>query len=290
LYLNPKGIIERTIVQRIDYNVGTKFLELLGLDWSFRELKKKKRIVRDKEVTFKRVIWVAHSLGTVISHNVLSDLFVRATEILKRKENDSNYSKEQAEGAKLFRKTLKRFVTLGSPVDKIAYLFPERLGTPFQEIAENLNDPSIKSWKDLLLSGEDWEGRRKNAEDESKEQWWFNFYHVFDPVSGALDSKYLFGENPPVNCHIRWFRVPLWAHVDYWKDSKTLRFILGRTYGSLIWDKFYKPIPAFFLTMLAIFFQFFEAIVAICIIWFLFNFNQSMNFILDLYSSFKNIF
>ena len=35
LYLDPKGEIERVIVQRIDKRVGENFLRLIGLDWNF---------------------------------------------------------------------------------------------------------------------------------------------------------------------------------------------------------------------------------------------------------------
>ncbi len=189
MYVEPKGSVERAIVQRIDWRVKNDFMTLLGLDTDFRVLKEKMNVVREKFV-FKRVIWVVHSLGTVVSYNVLSDLFHKSIEI----ENDLNSSQEQLEGVRIFKKSLRRFVTIGSPFDKMAYLFRET---------------SLRLWPgiprhELLDGGEDWKARfpggdKKKTSNEEDREWWFNFYHVLDPVSGALDSEYIFRGKPPVN-------------------------------------------------------------------------------------------
>src|SRR5207244_4397587 len=38
MYLEPRGLVERAIVERIDHRVGKAFLQLLGLDLEFRPL------------------------------------------------------------------------------------------------------------------------------------------------------------------------------------------------------------------------------------------------------------
>lgn len=220
LYVAPEGIVERAIVQRIDYRVGRDFLRMLGLGWDFRSLPKSDRLtVNGKSVAFDRVMWVAHSLGTVISYNVLSDLFVRMVEF------ERNGDKQQQEGAKKLRNALRRFVTLGSPLDKIAYLFPE----------------SLRPWpsedrQELIEGGE------TPTKDREKREWWINFYHVLDPVSGALSSSFISGKRPPMNLHIKLPALPGLAHVAYWTDSGVLRFILSRAYGrEFLQDREYRP-------------------------------------------------
>ncbi len=270
LYLKPKGIIENAIVQRIDRRVGDKFLELIGLDWDFKSLpRNKQKEVVGKRVVFDRVVWVAHSLGSVISYNVLSDLFQRIEEIKKDPECTDN----QLEGIAKFKKSLRRFVTIGSPIDKIAYLFKGQV---------------LRKWhtndrKSLLNGGEDSDDRLNNNQDESKKgmnrEWWFNYYHVLDPVSGALDNKDLFGTKPPINRHIWWCYLPGWAHVAYWKDSRTLRFILTRAYGSVMWDEAEKPYSSWLLTTISIVVQFLQSLIALglvyVIVYWIVNFNYS---------------
>ncbi|MEX1275887.1 MAG: hypothetical protein WEE20_08145 [Bacteroidota bacterium] len=231
LYVAPKGITERAIVQRIDYRVGAEFLKLIGLGWDFRPLPKTERKkISGKEVVFERIIWVAHSLGTVISYNVLSDLFHRAKGLTKSGD------KIQKQGVERFRAALRRFVTIGSPLDKIAFLFGEKALRPWPP----------RDRQAMVAGGETVEG-------DHVKQWWVNFWHVLDPVSGALSNSLICGDRPPMNRHIGLFRVPGLAHVAYWKDSATLRFILGRAYGrKFLEDREFRPMPAWALTMFAV--------------------------------------
>jgi hypothetical protein len=222
LYAHPQGMSEKAIVQRIDYRVGQEFLRMLGLDWDFRPLPPDQRLLASgKPVEFNRVIWVAHSLGTVISYNVLSDLFHRAAELEKSGD------RAQRAGVKKFRTSLRRFVTLGSPLDKFAALFPDALRPwPAGDRANLLADTG-DTYTDSIND------QTSHPHVETKE-WWINFYHVLDPVSGALDNQLICGENPPLNFHSDWKSlalVPGLAHSSYWSVSKVLRFILGRTYG-----------------------------------------------------------
>jgi len=234
LYLEPRGVVERAIVQHIDYRVGLEFLRMIGLDWDFRPLPTCQLLeVGGERLSFKRVVWVAHSLGTVISYNVLSALFHKADEI-ERAGDD-----EQKKGRALFRNALTRFVTMGSPLDKVAFLFKEESLRPW---------PWPKDGRRAMLKG----GEFLESNDPATTEWWVNFYHVLDPVSGALESPFICGNQPPSNIHIRSGLMPGMAHVAYWKDPTTLRFILGRTFGpSYLKDKEYRPWPHAVLSGLA---------------------------------------
>lgn len=262
LYLQPRGIVERTIVKKIDHETGRRFLELIGLDWDFNSLKGDDRLRIVKELAdFERVVWVAHSLGTVISYNVLSDLFHRARKI--KRNVTGEYTTEQIKNVDHFRNTLKRFVTMGSPLDKVAFLFNRTSLRPWPKVPREqllgggedwsvrLEDEIKKdkakkraSWMDYHRSFWKYLGYKnplKSGKDESDKEWWINFYHALDPVSGPLNSELLFGDNTPVNRHIGLFRWPGWAHVSYWVDYRPLRYILSRAYGSVVYDEPCRP-------------------------------------------------
>jgi hypothetical protein len=80
-----------------------------------------------------------------------------------------------------------------------------------------------------LLDGGEKFDEQNQAE---RREWWFNFYHFGDPVSGALSDSLLCGEDPPTNVHIEKWHVPGFSHTSYWRDLTTLRFILTRAYGT----------------------------------------------------------
>lgn len=240
LYINPRGVVECAIAQRIDYRVGREFLRMIGLDWEFRPLPSCELLeVGGERLCFERVVWVAHSLGTVISYNVLSALFHKAAAL------ESTGDNKQKAGFARFRDSLSRFVTMGSPLDKVAFLFKEDSLHPW---------PSATPRRALLSSGEMLKRKLPAKKDPTKTEWWINFYHVFDPVSGALQNPFICGTQPPSNLHIG-FRsgfLPGLAHVAYWKDPTTLRFILARTFGATyLRDQEYRPWSPTALTALA---------------------------------------
>lgn len=211
MYAEPKGVTERAIVQRIDARVGDLFLQMIGLDREFRELDKGRWIkASGHPLCFDRVVWVAHSLGTVISYNVLSDLFYRAADI------ESSGDDAQKKGVNLFRDRLRRFVTFGSPLDKFAFLFANAV-RPWPHVPRS----------ELLNGGEELKGRAESV-------WWINYFHVLDPVSGALSHPTITPkQSGPVNIHLRnLFEIPGAAHVAYWQNVDVLRYIFGRTYGA----------------------------------------------------------
>ena len=222
LYLAPRGDIEKAIVQRIDFRIGEKFLSLLGLGWDFRALPDHKGIMVDGSVqVFSHVTWIAHSLGSVISYNVISDLLARCQELRAKmdKPMEAFTFHEQAlqKNIEKVEQGLHRFVTIGSPLEKIAFLFPGVL----------------RPWPESHL--------QKFAQDNNR-SWWINFFHIWDPVSGRLGNPAYFGAAR--NAHGRLWRAPLWAHVSYWQDKKILTYMITRAYGA----KTLKVPPISFIT------------------------------------------
>jgi len=233
LYVDPRGTIEKSIVRSIDESIKHEILMLIGLSTDFRLLDPKNQMtVLGEKRKFDRVIWVAHSLGSVISYNVLSDLLHDAACLEK------NGDQEQKDGVSRFRSCLARFVTLGSPLDKVAILFGTRVLRPWP----------VLSRKDFFENADDVTTRFLRVEKE----WWVNFYHVLDPISGALDSDLICGGTPPANLHTGLLDFPGTAHTSYWKDRTTLRFILSRAYGrERLPDKALVQWPGLLLTFLA---------------------------------------
>lgn len=226
LYLDPQGEVEKAIVQQIDRRVRDEFMRMIGLDSEFRRLPRHKLIpAAGDRLEFDRVVWVAHSLGSVVSYNVISGLFNRAEEI----EVDPAADAEQKRGVERFRSALQCFVTLGSPLDKAAFLLREVAVTPWpkgcaEEMAGGADEP---------------EGATDTGSD-----WWVNFRHVLDPVSGALGEALICSAIKPRNIHPKRLWLPGLAHTAYWRDPQMLRFILGRTYGKrYLLDKQYRPWP-----------------------------------------------
>lgn len=258
LYLDPKGIVERAIVQRIDQRVGEKFMQLIGLRWDFRPLSRGSMLSSSgSPIKFERVVWVSHSLGTVISYNVLSDLLHLADLFQAGGDN------EQKEGVARFRAALARFVTLGSPLDKVAFLFPERL-TPW---------PS--EGRARLLDSGDHVGKEG---EESLREWWVNFYHRLDPISGSLKSPLITLGRPPANIHGRkLLSLPGLAHLSYWTDLTILRFILGRTYGKeLLEDRLLKPWPSWLLGLLQLISYVITAVIIIGTAWVILRYGPDL--------------
>ena len=209
---------------------------MMGLDWEFERLgaNNKQRVLCDKKpVEFDRIIWVAHSLGSVISYNVLSDLFHRAAEL------EQSGTPTQRNGVERFRHTLRRFVTIGSPLDKFAFLW---------------GNDVLRPWPDKprtsLLEGAE---RIESDEGETRD-WWINFHHTLDPVSGALSDPFICHGRPPLNSHVNlMWKIPGYAHVQYWKDKKTLRYVLSRVYGKeILPDMPHHPDPGWKLKLLAL--------------------------------------
>jgi hypothetical protein len=197
IYLNPRGFIETAIIQRIERRVGEEFLRMIGLDWDFKPLAKNKRlIISGRPYRFRYVTWIAHSLGSVVSYNVIADILARCEEF--------RTAKMRLKQVAYVERAMHRFVTIGSPLEKIACLFP------------NVLRPWPARAVERLTHG-------------GKRRWWTNFFHILDPVSGILRSE----QFTPfvVNLHSKLLRLPLLAHTAYWHDVPILSYVLSRTYG-----------------------------------------------------------
>ncbi|RKY93745.1 MAG: hypothetical protein DRQ01_03990, partial [Ignavibacteriae bacterium] len=76
-----------------------------------------------------------------------------------------------------------------------------------------------------------------------------------DPVSGALSNDIICPANQmPNNYHLKnLFRLPVLAHVAYWKDKTFLSYLLSRFFGKdRVQHKRRKPFPAFVLVLIPI--------------------------------------
>ena len=260
LYVDPKGVIERSIVQRIDQRVGSSFLQMIGLDWDFRPLPEEAKIQNDfKPIEFEQVTWIAHSLGTAVSYNVISDLFAKAKQIDKRGDP------EQKAGVTRFRRSFRRFITLGSPLDKIAFLFGDMALRPWRR------EDRLSFWDHSDVA---------RFEKADSYDWWVNFYHVLDPVSGSLTNPLICCDKPPHNLHMKFWKWPGFAHSAYWRDRKTLRYILSRVYGKdYLRDREYKPYPGWMLTLFAVAAYFIWAGILFGIVYVIFNFSEVRDFL-----------
>lgn len=215
-YLEPRGVAERAAVQQIDRQVGEQFLRLLGVDWAFHDLPHKDRLrIGGRGHRFTHVTWLAHSLGTVISYNVVSDILWRMEaceqEFAAAAAAGRALTAEQQErqrNVERVRAGLHRFFTIGSPLGKVGYLYPDAL-RPWP----------AKQAEKLLL---DAAGKPRN--------WWVNFFHIWDPVSGVAEN------NPECaaaqSVHKRsLLGIPGFAHVSYWRDAETVKYVVTRAYG-----------------------------------------------------------
>jgi hypothetical protein len=209
IYVEPQGNVERAIVQQIDRRVRDQFLQLLGLDADFRTLPRNRMLkVGGVPYRFDYVTWVAHSLGSVISYNVISDILHRMQDYesgVAGANDPPEVRQQRVENIGRVKQGLHRFFTLGSPLAKIAYLFPGVLRLWPEEYAAQIVA-----------------GRRTT-------NWWVNFFHIWDPVSGVVGAVESFPQAQ--SAHSRILRLPGWAHVRYWVDRKILKYILTRTYG-----------------------------------------------------------
>jgi hypothetical protein len=203
LYCEPKGAIENAIVQRIHQRIVERFLELIGLDQDFKKLPRHKMLkVTGVPIPFKRVVWVSHSLGTVISYNVLSELLERADELA------NTGREEQKVGVQHFRDTLKCFVTMSCPLDKIAYL---------------------PTWEKII---QPWPQKCRDELYSLDKEWWINLYDLCDPISGALSNPFICHGQLPKNLYIKAGWLPFSTHNAYWHNENALRVILQKTFDN----------------------------------------------------------
>jgi hypothetical protein len=167
-----------------------------------------------------------------------------------------------------FRKSFRRFVTFGSPLDKIAFLFGNKTLRPWTV------EDRLCFWDHNHQSRPE-RSRGTQFADHKWHDWWINFYHVLDPVSGSLSNRTITCGKPPRNLHMNLLKVPGFAHTAYWSDRTTLRYILGRVYGKeYLPDKEYKPYRPWVLTLVAMVGYVVWLAILVGLIYSLFHFEQ----------------
>ncbi len=85
----------------------------------------------------------------------------------------------------------------------------------------------------MFLEDEEEKHEANNDFKNFLKNWWINYYHFLDPVSGALSNEIICPANQkPNNYHLKnLFRLPGLAHVAYWKDKMFLSYLLSRFFG-----------------------------------------------------------
>ncbi|MGO9641058.1 MAG: hypothetical protein ACLP1Y_07135 [Candidatus Acidiferrales bacterium] len=156
---------------------------------------------------YSKVMVVGHSLGTVISYDVLNWLVLQ-DELAAMEGRPKEELLEVADRTKLM-------LTFGSPLDKVAFLFRTKGNT------DELREAAAAAWQPLI---------RKYGFRPAE---WVNIWSWFDIVSanlrfyddpsGAGAGKRVVNKTDPEAF------VPLVAHTEYWNDD-----LLGDTmYGAL---------------------------------------------------------
>jgi hypothetical protein len=146
---------------------------------------------------YRKVIIVAHSLGSVIAYDTLNAL-LRTDDV-----HDNHLQVSARTGA---------LITFGSPLDKIAYLFAIQRNTDLQEALATTVQP--------LLA------------DAAVRPRWINIHSHHDIISGGL--QYFDSALTPHDARVQNIidpdaRVPFAAHVEYWENPllwKTLLAVL----------------------------------------------------------------
>jgi hypothetical protein len=159
-------------------------------------------IVDHTNVPYDDVVIVGHSLGSVISYDLLNWCI--------NWDQVENYFKHKVVGR------TKRLITFGSPLDKTAFLFRTQVSD-----ARNLREALAARQQPLIL---DYVKFRPLETFR-----WVNIYSPADIVSGSLeyydvefdhDGKKLPGYNKVDNRIDHEATTPLLAHVQYWNNAE----------------------------------------------------------------------
>ena len=149
------------------------------------------------EVAYDGVILVGHSLGSVVSYDVLSRLI--------------NEEQLQSPGPSEVVRRTRLLLTFGSPLDKTAYIFSTQTGriNPIREALAASMQPLIQDYRFRGMP-------------------WINIYSPWDIISGAL--KYYDKRGTPSPPAIRNLLDPdattlLAAHTEYWHNPLLRRIL-----------------------------------------------------------------
>ncbi|MCX6140152.1 MAG: hypothetical protein NTX15_04870 [Candidatus Kapabacteria bacterium] len=225
VYGGPEGDTERAICENIDRRVAEAFLRLFGLDLNLDTLPADKLVhLENRPVTFDTVVWVSHSLGTVISYNTMLDVIALCHTAVNAasQSGGSALVYERAVNARRVVAGFHRFITMGSPLQKSSFLFEECL-------RDETSSSALLAWFTSQRLGI---GRKMD-------EWWMNYYLVMDPVSGRLLHPQRF--KPFVrNIHASYMGIPAASHTSYWSNTLVSSPILSRALGRDIFDYDWK--------------------------------------------------
>ena len=172
-------------------------------------------IAADRAEPYDAVLVVGHSLGSVLALDALDILAAQeAAEGDARAARDAR-SERRRDSEELQR--LRALFTFGSPLDKVAYFFRERIG----------DEEAVRA--ELAAF---WRGTRRRREQrdpgpyalvptEPNYPWlrWWHLHNPRDPISDALwlyhvDARHVLATGP-------WWG----AHGRYWRDPRTYRLL-----------------------------------------------------------------
>lgn len=157
---------------------------------------------------YSKVVVVGHSLGSVVAYDTLNAIINQDT---------------LDNGVRRVIDRTEAFITLGSPLDKIAFLFRQKAKDAFTR------DILAAAYQPMIL---DYANRPK---------WWVNVFCKKDVISGSLeyydDPRCANTEQHTVRnysdpCTWKW-RDPVSAHTNYWKRQPAKAFLYLAVIGSM---------------------------------------------------------
>ncbi len=164
-----------------------------------------------KEENYDKIIVAGHSLGSVIAHDTLNRLNIKAN--------------LDPESEKLIKKKVKGLITFGSPLDKVAFFFSEHAKNDQNvrgQIIEHLH--SFKA-KQNINTGNGGFPVGNSIKPKLDGIPWMNFHSPSDPISGHLDFYAIPDkDNVELNLPQRWGV----AHIGYWTHEKFYQDIIER--------------------------------------------------------------
>lgn len=162
------------------------------------------------EGQYDKVIVVGHSLGSVIAYDALNRINLDM--------NDDPLLAVQ-------RRKLFELITLGSPLDKVAFFFREHI--PEEEYVKKLIISHINGFrrKDVLIPEKGKGDPQVSSAIRSylRHMRWTNYWDALDPISGRLDF-YHGVLNVKVDTGDRWGH----AHLGYWDHMQIFQEAVER--------------------------------------------------------------
>lgn len=154
---------------------------------------------------YDEVLLVGHSLGTVIVYDTLA-------RINKQMNVDLTLKNKAIK--------IKGLVTFGSPLDKIAFFFDEKINREKQPVRYAITS-QLHGFKRVNVDTETLACRIQECFSHVK---WFNFWSKRDPVSGHLDV-YLDLENIEMDFS-KLTTNPIRTHSLYWESEDMYKKII----------------------------------------------------------------